>query len=200
MARTRHRWCSLIELRTVYAYSPYGEVAVLGPDGGNDLQYAGLKNDGTGLYQAMYRYYDPVLKQWISEDPIGMAGGPNLRQYVGANPISFNDPLGLADVRIDNAMRAAGMPPPKPATSRPPLDPNCPDCMNTCLMRVVPWGVLKGGASSLVAHFVGGVVAAADLTLAPIAITAGSVYLLDKCSKECGLETGTITPFNITAP
>jgi RHS repeat-associated protein len=78
-----------------YAYSPYGEVAVLGPDGGNDLQYAALRNDGTGLYQATYRYYDPVLKQWISEDPIGLAGGINQRMYVGGNPISFTDPYGL---------------------------------------------------------------------------------------------------------
>jgi RHS repeat-associated protein len=78
-----------------YAYSPYGEVAVLGPDGGNDLQYGGLRNDGTGLYQATYRYYDPVLKQWISEDPIGLLGGINQRAYSNGAPTMYFDPLGL---------------------------------------------------------------------------------------------------------
>ncbi len=78
-----------------YAYSAYGEATSLGPDGGNDLQYGGLRNDGTGLYHAIYRYYDPVGKQWISEDPIGLRGGINMRGYVGGNPISRSDPRGL---------------------------------------------------------------------------------------------------------
>jgi RHS repeat-associated protein len=77
------------------AYSPYGESIALGPDGGNDLQYAGLRNDGTGLLAATYRYYDPVLKQWISEDPIGLLGGLNLYAYVGGKPVMFSDPRGL---------------------------------------------------------------------------------------------------------
>lgn len=88
-------------LRGVYAYSAYGEVATLGPDGGNDLQYAGLRNDGAGLYHATYRYYDPVLKQWISDDPIGLRGGTNLRSYVLGNPIGFSDPLGLATYGLE---------------------------------------------------------------------------------------------------
>jgi len=40
------------------------------------------------------RYYDPVLKRFISEDPIGMMGGANLYTYVGGNPISLIDPEG----------------------------------------------------------------------------------------------------------
>ena len=67
----------------------------LGPDEGNSLQYTGRENDGTGLYYYRARYYDPLLKQWVSEDPIGLAGGINQRAYVGGNPISFNDPRGL---------------------------------------------------------------------------------------------------------
>jgi RHS repeat-associated protein len=78
-----------------YAYSPYGQSVTLGPDGGNDLQYAGLRNDGTGLYYAINRYFDPILKQWISEDPIGLAGGINLRAYVSGDPVNLNDPEGL---------------------------------------------------------------------------------------------------------
>ena len=95
-------------LGTVYAYSPYGEVAILGPDGGNDLQYGGLRNDGTELYQATYRYYDPILKQWISDDPIGMRGGINQRAYTGGNPISFSDPRGLDWFRPAGATNPIG--------------------------------------------------------------------------------------------
>ena len=90
---------NILRAKINYAYSPYGEVAVLGPDGGNDLQYAGLRNDGTGLYQAVNRYYDPILKQWISEDPIGLAGGVNQYAYVEGDPISLTDPMGLFDSR-----------------------------------------------------------------------------------------------------
>jgi RHS repeat-associated protein len=78
-----------------YAYSPYGEVAVLGPDEGNPLRYTGREDDGTGLYYYRARYYDPGLKRFISEDPIGIEEGLNLAAYVGGNPVNRTDPLGL---------------------------------------------------------------------------------------------------------
>lgn len=77
-----------------YAYSPYGEAQTLGPDGGNSLQYTGRENDRTGLYYYRARYYDPVLKRFISEDPIGIEGGVNVYAYASNNPVSLNDPTG----------------------------------------------------------------------------------------------------------
>jgi RHS repeat-associated protein len=42
------------------------------------------------------RYYHPTLQRFISEDPVGFAGGDaNLYAYVGNNPISYRDPSGL---------------------------------------------------------------------------------------------------------
>ena len=82
-------------LGTVYAYSPYGETTTLGPDSGNPLQFTGRENDATGLIFNRARYWDPILKRWINEDPIGMRGGLNMYAYVGGNPISFTDPEGL---------------------------------------------------------------------------------------------------------
>lgn len=83
-------------LQSSYAYSPYGETVTLGPDEGNTLQYTGRENDGTGLYYYRARYYDPGLKRFVSEDPIGLAGGDvSLYAYVGGNPVLSNDPLGL---------------------------------------------------------------------------------------------------------
>jgi len=82
-----------------YAYSAYGEAATLGSDEGNPLQYTGRENDGTGLYYYRARYYDPVLKRFISEDPIGIEGGINLYSYVDNNPLSYTDPFGLQQSR-----------------------------------------------------------------------------------------------------
>jgi RHS repeat-associated protein len=89
-----------------YAYSPYGETVVLGADDGNPLQYTGRENDGTGLYYYRARYYDPGLKRFLSVDPIGPSGGPNLYAYVEGNPVAANDPLGLAK----NSGRQPGQP------------------------------------------------------------------------------------------
>jgi RHS repeat-associated protein len=58
-------------------------------------QFTGREDDGTGLYYYRARYYDPGRGRFVSEDPIGLAAGPNLYSYVGANPLAFTDPRGL---------------------------------------------------------------------------------------------------------
>jgi RHS repeat-associated protein len=77
------------------AYSPYGEAQTTGDDQGNSTEYTGRENDDTGLYFYRARYFDPVLKRWISEDPIGTAGGVNTYAYVENDPLNQIDPLGL---------------------------------------------------------------------------------------------------------
>jgi len=62
-------------IQNYYAYTPYGETTPLGPDNANPLQFTGRENDQTGLYYYRARYYDPLLKRFVSEDPIGIAGG-----------------------------------------------------------------------------------------------------------------------------
>ena len=49
------------------------------------------------LHYNRHRYYDPHCARYISQDPIGLAGGENAYSYV-ANPISRIDPLGLDEV------------------------------------------------------------------------------------------------------
>jgi len=79
-----------------YSYSPYGDSAGTGT-AATPLQYTGRENDGaTGLYYYRARYYSPTMGRFISEDPIGVAGGTNFYAYAGGNPISRLDPLGLA--------------------------------------------------------------------------------------------------------
>jgi RHS repeat-associated protein len=83
-------------IRTSYGYDPYGNTGATGTANDNSYQYAGRENDGTGLYFNRARYYDPSWGRFISQDPIGFAGGDvNLYQYVRANPISASDPIGL---------------------------------------------------------------------------------------------------------
>ena len=43
------------------------------------------------------RTYDQTSGRWLQEDPIGIAGGLNLYQYNGNDPVSNTDPFGLCD-------------------------------------------------------------------------------------------------------
>jgi RHS repeat-associated protein len=51
-------------------------------------------DDETGLHYNRHRYYDPSSGRFVSNDPIGLAGGINVFQYA-PNPITWIDPLGL---------------------------------------------------------------------------------------------------------
>lgn len=55
----------------------------------------------TGLYYNRFRYYDPDAGQYVSQDPIGLAGGLALCGYVD-DPLTWVDPAGL------NARTGAG--------------------------------------------------------------------------------------------
>ena len=50
----------------------------------------------TGLYYYRARYRDPRVGNFISEDPIGRAGGDlNFYAYAMQNPVTLDDPTGL---------------------------------------------------------------------------------------------------------
>lgn len=76
-----------------YTYSPYGFTSTNGGSA-NSYQYLGRETDATGLYEFRNRYYDPITERFLSEDPIGLAGGPNLYEYAGDNPTTYRDPNG----------------------------------------------------------------------------------------------------------
>jgi RHS repeat-associated protein len=49
----------------------------------------------SGLSIFRNRIYDQASGRWTQEDPIGLAGGLNLYQFNGNNPVSNTDPFGL---------------------------------------------------------------------------------------------------------
>ncbi|EOL8978583.1 RHS repeat-associated core domain-containing protein [Cronobacter turicensis] len=61
----------------------------------NPLRFQGQYFDPeTGLHYNRYRYYDPAIAAYISQDPIGMLGGGNPYRYA-PNALMWIDPLGL---------------------------------------------------------------------------------------------------------
>ncbi|EBV4955410.1 type IV secretion protein Rhs [Salmonella enterica subsp. enterica serovar Typhimurium] len=63
-------------------------------------------DDETGLHYNLFRYYAPECGRFVSQDPIGLAGGLNLYQYA-PNPIRWIDPLGLAILEHQSNFDAA---------------------------------------------------------------------------------------------
>lgn len=63
--------------------------------------YTGRERDpDTGLMYYRARWYDPQTGRFISEDPIGLAGGINQYAYVGNNPQNATDPSGLYEIDV----------------------------------------------------------------------------------------------------
>ena len=118
----------------------------------NAWQFTGRENDSTGLYYFRERFYNPQLQRFISEDPLGAAGGMNLFAYADNQPTSYIDPFGL------KPSPGLGQPPggrgprpgnpPGPRPGNPPRprpgdkpNPDDPDKPNRC---AGPARVLKG--------------------------------------------------------
>lgn len=70
-------------------------------------QFTGREFDNfTNLYYYRARWYDGNLGRFISEDPIGLAGGVNLYGSVGNNPLGATDSMGLSPEYDQQVWRA----------------------------------------------------------------------------------------------
>ena len=90
-------------ITTQYTFGPFGETAVSGPSM-NSYQYTGREHDASQLYYYRARYYNPIFKRFISEDPSGLSGGLNLYEYASDSPTNRIDPFGL-DATSDGIAR-----------------------------------------------------------------------------------------------
>jgi len=79
-----------------YSYAPYGSMSVTGTTT-NSYAYTGREFDGLGIDYYRARYYNPTTGRFLSEDPIGFAGGMNLYAYAANNPMKFRDPFGTCN-------------------------------------------------------------------------------------------------------
>jgi RHS repeat-associated protein len=86
-----------------YSYSPYGSQSAAGMTTSNSYAYTGREFDGLGVDYYRARYYNPTTGRFLSEDPIGFAGGLNLYAYARNNPVSNKDPLGLCSCNGGNS-------------------------------------------------------------------------------------------------
>ncbi|MFF9580303.1 RHS repeat-associated core domain-containing protein [Streptomyces rubiginosohelvolus] len=81
-------------IATRYTYDPNGQPTTSGAASSNPYTFTGRESDGTGLLHYRNRYYDPESGRFISQDPIGHAGGTNLYQYALSSPTTYTDPSG----------------------------------------------------------------------------------------------------------
>jgi RHS repeat-associated protein len=77
-----------------YRYDAFGKIEAGSTQGGHS--FTGREWDSEiGLFYYRSRYYDPNIGRFISEDPIGLLGGPNLYTMVWNNPVGYIDPTWL---------------------------------------------------------------------------------------------------------
>ena len=89
-------------------YFPYGGTALIAGRNQQEVKqkeyrYCGKeRDDSTGLYYYGARYYAPWLGRWLSCDPAGTVDGLNLFEFVGGNPVKYQDAKGCTIDQMEN--------------------------------------------------------------------------------------------------
>ncbi len=82
-------------------YTAFGKASVSTEKITLNLRLPGQYFDNeTSHHYNYFRYYDWLTGRYLTSDPIGLDGGMNTYSYVGGNPISFIDSLGLTLCRV----------------------------------------------------------------------------------------------------
>jgi RHS repeat-associated protein len=153
------------------------------------------------LYYYRARYYDPVLKRFISEDPIGLRGGHNLFGYVSNAPTLRTDldglrpvdPHGVEVFGVDSPGRESRQPPIN-TSPPPPIGAEPLTCLEKCLGRRGLMMIGSSGTRQALFHHLGKsfavFVSLANKASLPATMIIAPNYIgiiLDLCYQECGL-------------
>jgi len=85
------------------SYSPYGERTIESGTVNTPFCFNGkwgVITEPSGLLSMQARFYSPVLRRFLNEDPSGFAGGLNLYAYCNGNPVDLMDPFGLGPAGV----------------------------------------------------------------------------------------------------
>ncbi|MDH0744733.1 RHS domain-containing protein, partial [Pseudomonas sp. GD03842] len=88
-------------------YKAWGEIETLTVNKvEQNLRFQGQYfDDETRLHYNTFRYYDPGIGRFITQDPIGLSGSLNLYRYT-ISPSNWIDPLGWCSTKLGNDMGA----------------------------------------------------------------------------------------------
>ena len=90
----------------VYSKNPWGMTDLFSLTAGQvnvETGFTGASqpNQTGGFVYLRNRWYDPKTGRFLTQDPIGLAGGVNLYAYAGNDPVSLSDPFGLCNPHKD---------------------------------------------------------------------------------------------------
>jgi RHS repeat-associated protein len=112
--------------RASASFNPYGDlVAIDSSSAKPPIWYAWTGrefDEETGWYYHRARYYSPLIRRFVQEDPIGYGGGTNLYAYVEGQALEASDPSGMIICNERRCGAGGGLPPGKLA----PCGAACP--------------------------------------------------------------------------
>lgn len=86
---------NFMSAKDTYRYQPFGTMDQNDQNVPTSLRWKGLLYDAeSGRYYVRARYYAPEMRRFLSEDPIGLAGGINPYTFAGNDPVNGADPSG----------------------------------------------------------------------------------------------------------
>ena len=90
-------------------YKAWGEVETLAvSEVEQNLRFQGQYFDHeTALHYNTFRYYDPEVGRFITQDPFGLSGGYNLYRYA-PNPLGWTDPWGWTCISKNSVAGSGG--------------------------------------------------------------------------------------------
>jgi len=121
-----------------YQGNPFGEQQPTSTGYVLNLRYPGQYYDAeSGANYNMFRTYEPATGRYLQSDPIGLDGGISTYVYVGNNPLSNSDPLGLESPRAASGCGTMSW---AACGATPPAIPKCTQpcgCSNSSAGKVL---------------------------------------------------------------